>query len=405
MPDDLHARIAALAEIDSDHQGRGITREVYTPEYDRSVEYVSGLMRDAGLEVRLDAAGNLFGRWDGTEPDADRVLTGSHFDTTLDAGAYDGVLGVLGAIEAVRTLREEGFVPRRTLEVIGFAGEEPRFGAGCTGSRAMLGILDLDALIDRNGVSFADALAGAGFDPDRIGEARLDTGSVHAFVELHIEQGAVLESEGVSIGVVEHIAAPHDLRIVWRGRAMHAGATPMDLRKDALVGAAEAVVALEGLARDSPSPTVVGTVGVLEVSPGATNVIPGEVRMDVDIRDSDLDARTAVVDAFTAAVEAIAERRGLAVEIATVNSDVPAACDPVVVEAVRAACEETGFSSRAMISGAFHDAMILGREVPMGMIFVPSRDGLSHHPDEYTAPEELDRGVAVLTRTLARLLT
>jgi len=404
---DLHARIARLAEVNTERTGRGITREVYTPAYREAVDLVTGWMRDAGLETRLDAVGNLFGRWPGTDPSAPRVLTGSHFDTTLNAGAYDGVLGVLGAIEAVRMLRAEGAAPRRTIEVVGFAGEEPRFGAGCIGSRMLVGDLsreDLDAMEDRDGVSIAAALRDFGLDPDRLADAMLRAEEVFAFLELHIEQGAVLESEGIPVGVVEHIAAPHDLRVTLRGSATHSGATPMALRRDALVGAAEAVVALERLARDSASGTTVGTVGVLDVRPSAVNVVPGEVVMDVDVRDSDLAAREAVVDALRATLEEVARRRGLELRVAPLARDTPAACSPVVVDAVAGACEALALPHRRMTSGAYHDAMVLGTHgVPMGMVFVPSRDGLSHHPDEYTAPEDCDRGVAVLTRALATL--
>jgi hydantoinase/carbamoylase family amidase len=402
----LHERIDELAQINSGREGGGITREVYTADYDRAVDYISELMREAGLEVRLDSAGNLFGRWPGTAPDEPRVLTGSHFDTTLNAGRFDGVLGVLGAIEAVRELRRAGVEPGRSIEVVGFAGEEPRFGAGCIGSRAMTGAItreQLDEMRDRDGVSVAAAMRERGLDPDRIEDALLDAENVHAFVELHIEQGAVLESSGDEIGVVERIAAPHDLRVTLRGAAMHAGATPMRLRRDALAGAGEIVLELERLALASPSGSTVGTVGVLRVSPGAVNVIPGEVAMDIDVRDSDLEARERVVEALRAKLEDTARRRGLELTVSTLTRDEPAPCSPTVVEAVRDACRELGVKHRAMISGAYHDAMVLGAKVPMGMIFVPSAGGLSHHPDEYTHAPDIDRGVQVLAGALTRL--
>lgn len=402
----LHTAIAELASIDSDHAGGGLTREVYTADYARAVALVSALMEAAGLTVRQDAAGNLFGRWTGSEPALGEVWTGSHFDTTLNAGAYDGVLGVLGAIAAVDELRAAGFAPRRTIEVIGFAGEEPRFGAGCIGSRAMIGALpreELDRMIDRNGISIAAAMREVGLDPDRIAEARFDPTAVDAFVELHIEQGAVLEQQGIGVGVVGRIAAPHQLRIALTGKARHAGSTPMGLRADALTGAAEVVLAVERLARESPSGTTVGTVGVLEVSPGAVNVIPGQVTLDVDVRDVELGPREAVIDTLRSEVAAIALRRGLRVEVTQMVFDEPAPCDPRIVATVREACAELGAPYLDMPSGAYHDAMVLGAEVPIGMIFVPSRDGLSHHPDEYTAPEQLDVGVAVLAGTLRRL--
>ena len=402
----LHTAIAELAEIDSLHDGGGLTREVYTAEYSRAVLLVRGLMEEVDLEVREDAAGNLFGRWAGSDPAAPAVWTGSHFDTTLNAGAYDGVLGVLGAVDAIGRLRAAGFEPRASIEVIGFAGEEPRFGAGCIGSRAMIGELargDLDTMIDRDGVSIAAAMRAVGLDPDRIGEAEFDPARVGAFVELHIEQGAVLEQRGIGLGVVVRIAAPHQLRVTFTGKPRHAGSTPMGLRLDALCGAAELVLAVERLARESPSGTTVGTVGTVAVAPGAVNVIPGEVTVDVDVRDVVLEPREQVIAAIEAAVAEIASRRGLESAVRQMVFDTPAPCDPRIVETVRAACEELGTPYLEMASGAYHDAMVLGAKVPIGMIFVPSRDGLSHHPDEYTDPAELELGVKVLAGTLARL--
>jgi ureidoglycolate amidohydrolase len=402
----LHDAIAELAGFNDDAAAGGITREVYTPTYAAALERVAEWMRDAGLETRLDAVGNLFGRWVGSEPDAARVLTGSHVDTTLNAGRYDGVVGVLGAIEAVRQLRADGIEPRRSIELVAWAGEEPRFGTGCVGSRAAAGRLrraDLDRLRDRDGVSMADALRGAGFDPDRLRDAEIDSANVHALVELHIEQGAVLEESGDPIGVVTAIAAPHDFRVTLRGAATHAGATPMHLRRDALAGAAEAMGALERLARGSPSGTTVASVGVLRVLPGAINVVPGAVELDVDVRDADADARERVVHDWLAEARAIAGRRGLTVEVAPIVEDDPVACDPVVVEAAAAAAQALGVPFRRMTSGAYHDAMIMGARVPIGMIFVPSAGGISHHPDEHTDPDEIERGVRVLAGTLERL--
>lgn len=405
-PGRLHANIAALAELNDDPAAGGITREVYTPTYALALERVSGWMREAGLVVRLDAVGNLYGSWAGSDAAAPRVLTGSHVDTTLNAGAYDGVLGVLGAIEAVHALRARGVAPRRTLEVVAWAGEEPRFGTGCVGSRCAAGDLsraDLDRLADRDGVTMAVALREAGFDPDMLGDAVIDPATVHALVELHIEQAIVLEEYGEAIGVVEAIAAPHDFRLVFEGAATHAGATPMDLRRDALVGAAEAVVAVERVARASSSGTTVGTVGVVRALPGAINVVPGVASLDVDVRDSDAQARAEVVTGIVAESRAIADARGLTLRVEEIVEDTPVTCSPEVVAASVAACEELQYNYRRMISGAYHDAMILGRRFPVGMIFVPSRGGVSHHPDEYTAPEELDRGVEVLAGTLERL--
>jgi hydantoinase/carbamoylase family amidase len=402
----LHAAIAELATYNDDSAAGGITREIYTPTYARALDRVIAWMRDAGLQTRLDAVGNLYGSWAGSEPAAPRVLTGSHVDTTLNAGAYDGVLGVLGAIDAIHTLRAAGFTPRRTIEVVAWAGEEPRFGTGCVGSRCAAGDLsraDLERLVDRDGITMAVALRQAGLDPDALRDAVIDPQTVHALVELHIEQAIVLETHGEAIGVVEAIAAPHDFRLTFGGAAAHAGATPMDLRRDALVGAAEAVVAIEDAARASASGTTVGTVGVIRALPGAINVVPGTASLDVDVRDSDEAAREAVVARIVQTAQAIAAARGLEVAVEAIVIDTPVRCDDAVVAATVAACEALDLTYRRMISGAYHDAMIMGRRVPVGMIFVPSRGGVSHHPAEYTAPQELDRGVAVLAGTLERL--
>jgi hydantoinase/carbamoylase family amidase len=402
----IHEQIEELAAFNCDPAGGGITREVFTPEYMAANGYVASLMERAGLTVASDSFGNLFGRLEGSEPSAPAVLSGSHIDTVLNAGRYDGVLGVLGAIEAVRGLAAGGWRPRRSVEVVCFAGEEPRFGKGCIGSRAMTGALtrsDLDSLTDIAGTTLADALRAADLDPDRLAAARIDPSGVHAFVELHIEQGIVLESAGIPVGVVTHIAAQHSMRLSLRGEAGHAGATPMRLRRDALAGAAEVIVALERLALQAASGTAVGTVGVISALPGAINVVPGTAELLVDIRDRELASRTELVDAFVAAVAAIAQRRGLEHELTTISRDVPVACSDHVVAAARTACGELGAGFTEMVSGAVHDAIIMGAQIRIGMIFVPSRGGVSHSPFEYTAPEEIDRGVAVLAGTLAIL--
>ncbi|MDX6538984.1 MAG: hypothetical protein QOI71_594 [Gaiellales bacterium] len=402
----ISEQLERLSGLNDDPLADGITREVFTPTYMRANDYVMELMAEAGLAARIDAFGNLFGRVEGSDPSAAAVLTGSHIDTTLNAGAYDGVLGVLGAIEAVRALCETGWEPVRTVEVVCFAGEEPRFGSGCLGSRALTGGLtrgEVDTMRDRDGVSIAEAMHAVGLEPDRLHDARLDTSAVHAFVELHIEQAGVLEAAGTSVGAVTHIAAPHDLLVRISGTAAHAGATPMALRRDAFAGAAEAAVELERLARDSPSGSTVGTVGIVHVGPGAINVIPGEVELHVDIRDYDLGARVVVVDAFLAALDEIVARRGLRLSVTTITHDHPATCSPIVVDAVRGACDELGQPYLDVISGAYHDAMVLGAHVPIGMIFVPSVGGISHSPLEFTAAEDIDRGVRVLAVTLRRL--
>lgn len=401
----LHDAIDELAQFNQAPELGGITREVYTPEYDLARDFVAAQLSARELPTRIDAVGNLIGALEGSEPDLPRVMTGSHIDTTLNAGRYDGVVGVLGGIEALARIAA-GPRPRRTIELIAFAGEEPRFGRGCIGSQMMAGRLqrrDLDLLRDRDGVTVAQALTAAGLDPEQAEEARVPPADVHAMLELHIEQGGRLESEGVPLGVVTRIAAAHDLRIEITGRAVHSGATPMHLRHDALAGAAEATLSVERIAAGSASGTTVGTVGILSALPGAVNIVPGSATMVVDIRDSDGAARDRAVSAFMAELHEICERRGLSVSVEVIQDNRPSRCAPLVIDAVRASCQTTGAGHLEMHSGAYHDCMSFAPEVPIGMIFVPSVGGISHAPNEFTAPEDIDRGVEVLSESLIRL--
>jgi ureidoglycolate amidohydrolase len=402
----LHAALQELAGFNTTPELGGVTREVFTPTYMRALSFLRSRMESVGLQTRVDAMGNLIGLYRGREPGLARVLSGSHFDTTLNAGRYDGVVGVLGAIEALAMLRERGVQPRRSIEVIGFAGEEPRFGLGCLGSRAMMGRLsraDLDRLRDREGTSLTDALRDAGLQPDALGGVRVNPEAVHAFVELHVEQGGILDGAGVGLGIVTAIAAAHDIRVTVRGTATHSGATPMRERHDALAGAIEALAEVEPAALASPSGTTVATVGVLQVLPGAVNVVPGEVRAVIDVRDSNLDARRQVVERVLATLAATCERRGLTWEAETVQENTPAQCSAAAVDAFREAATKLDIEHLEMTSGAYHDAVSFAPEVPIGMVFVPSEGGLSHCPEEYTAPADIDRGVAVLALALERL--
>jgi hydantoinase/carbamoylase family amidase len=333
------------------------------------------------------------------------VLVGSHLDTTLNAGPLDGVYGVLAAIEAVDRLRGSGGVPGRSVEVVAITAEEPRFATGCLGSRALVGDMSADLarrLTDREGITLAEAMERLSMDPERIPDARLPEGHAGLFVELHIEQGAMLEQRGSRLGIVDAIAAPHDMRITVTGTAAHAGTTPMGLRRDAFLGAAEIALAVEAGALASRGRTV-GTVGAVSVRPGANNIVPGNVEIEIDIRDTELDPREAVVAEVLSTAEAVCARRGLELDVKTIAQDTPVSCSGTVQKAVAEACEECGVEGHVMASGAYHDAMVLARKMPVGMLFVPSAGGVSHHPDEYTDPADLDLGVDVLAGTLRRL--
>jgi len=383
-----------------------VTRVLFTEADLAGRDYVRELMRDAGLELVEDAAGNIVGRWPGSDPAAPRVGTGSHCDAIPHAGKYDGTVGVLGGIAAVRALRAAGYEPRCSIDVIMFTSEEPtRFGIGCSGSRLLGGAVSaeaLAALTDADGISFDEARRRAGYDGD-LASVPLSSSDYAAFVELHVEQGPVLEQEGVAIGAVTAIAAPASFRVCFEGDGGHAGTVLMADRRDALVPAAELIQLAERLARDSVSDDTVATVGIVDVHPGAVNSIPRRATLSFDVRDTDQAVRDGVVETLMDRARELARERGLTCDIEIINADPPAAAADDIVAAVEQASAAEGLSCRRQVSRAYHDALFMARVTPMGMIFVPSKGGISHRPDEYTAPGEIAAGVAVLARTLAAL--
>lgn len=401
----LTAEIEELARL-SDTAYPSVTRVLFTETDMRARAWLTERMVDAGLAVRGDAVGNLFGRWVGEDPDAPAVATGSHIDAIPDAGRFDGVVGVLGGLEAIRALRAAGVRPRRSIELIMFTAEEPtRFAYGCLGSRVLAGVVGperLERLRDADGLSLDDARTQAGVSGSIAG-ARLRPGAYAAFVELHIEQGPELERTGVPIGVVTAIAAPATLRVELSGAGGHAGAVLMAERHDPLVAAAEVVQAVDRLARASGSPDTVGTVGLLTLEPGAVNSIPRRVRMDIDVRDVDRARRDGVLEAVRAAARDAAASRGVTHADEILNADGPATSDPAVLAAVEEACGELGLASTRMVSRAYHDAVFMAQVCPAAMIFVPSAGGISHRPDEYSSPQEVVRGAEVLAGALARM--
>lgn len=401
----LSAEIEELARI-SDHPYPSVTRVLFTPTDMAGRAWLAERLRAAGLTIRTDPMGNVFARLEGTEPDLPAVATGSHTDAIPEAGRFDGVVGVLGGLEALRAIRAAGVTPRRSIELICFTAEEPtRFGIGCLGSRVMAGTLDaarLAALRDAGGGSLDDARAAVGMTGAAV-DARLPEGAYHAFVELHIEQGPELEAEGLDIGVVTAIAAPATLRMELTGAGGHAGALLMPLRHDPLVVAAGVVQEVDRAARETGHPDSVATVGLLRVEPGAVNSVPRRVVMEIDVRDTDEARRDGMVDRIRAFGAAHAAERGVGHADAVINQDRPCTSDPEVVDAAEAACAEAGASHRRMVSRAYHDTLFMARICPTGMVFVPSRGGVSHRPDEFTEEPQIARGVAVLAGTLARL--
>ncbi|GAB4244964.1 MAG: Zn-dependent hydrolase [Candidatus Methylacidiphilales bacterium] len=401
----LVAEMDALA-LHSETAPPAVTRLVFSPEDRAARAMVTSLFEEAGLNVRTDAVGNTFARWEGSDPDRGVFATGSHIDAIPNAGKFDGVVGVLGAIEAVRSLRAVGFQPSASIEIILFTSEEPtRFGLGCLGSRLLSRQLDpgrADALTDGAGKTLAAWRAEAGFTGD-LTSVPLKQGAYAGFIELHIEQGPILEREKMAIGAVEKIAAPAALRLRLEGEGGHAGAVLMPDRRDACLGGAEVALAVERLVTSLGSPDGVGTTGVFTISPGAINSIPFEAVLEIDLRDTDHAARQAVEEQLRKEIEAVASRRGLSFSVETINSDPPAVADPGLVMAVETAAAEEGVTCRRMISRAYHDSLFMALVAPTSMIFIPCRNGYSHRPDEYTEPEAVRAGVAVLARTLAHL--
>jgi allantoate deiminase len=399
----LWHRLSELSEIGKQESG-GVTRLSFTQEERAAKDLVASYMEEAGLAVREDAVGNLFGRREGSDPDAPAVLVGSHVDSVYDGGNFDGPLGVLAAIEVAQTMQEDGIETDHPVEVVAFTDEEgARFSFGMIGSRALAGTLSPEDLEheDANGISIADAMRDYGLDPEIIEEAARQPDSLAAYVELHIEQGRVLENEGLSAGVVTGIAAPVWRRLVFTGETGHAGTTPMGMRRDALAAAAGAMAVIEDEA--SGTGTSVGTVGQLGVEPGGINIIPGRVEISVDLRDIDEETRDRLEDRILTRVREICEKRGVGFETEVLQRMVPVSCSQEVREAVQAACEGLGLRPYDLASGAAHDGMQLVRSCPMGMIFIRSRDGISHNPDEWSTEEDCATGANTLYSTVLNL--
>ena len=392
----LWRRLSELAEIGRSESG-GVTRLSFTDEERSAKDLVASYMEEAGLSVREDAVGNLFGRREGRDPEAPAVLVGSHVDSVYNGGDFDGPLGVLAGIEVVQAMEENGVLTERPIEVVAFTDEEgARFSFGMIGSRALAGHLSPGDLehTDGDGLSVALAMREYGLDPDQVDDARRGQGSLAAYLELHIEQGRVLEAEDLPAGIVTGIAGPVWLRFSLRGESGHAGATPMDRRHDALAAAAEIVGAVEEASSSTPS--AVGTVGQIEARPGGINIIPGGVDFSVDLRDIDVAVRDGVEGRIRERAEEVCARRGVELGIEELQRLDPAPCSEEVRTVISAACEELGIRPHSLPSGAGHDGMHLASLCPMGMIFVRSKDGISHNPKEWSSREDCEAGCNVL---------
>lgn len=403
--DGLLSELMTLAKI-SEAEPPVVTRVVFSEADMRARAYVRGLCEAAGLAVSVDAVGNTFARWQGSEPELAPIGTGSHIDAIPNAGLYDGCVGVLGGLEAIRVLQKMGFKPRRSIELVIFTAEEPtRFGIGCLGSRMMGGVLSPEkalALRDKDGRGLDELRTQAGFSGP-LNSVPVPSGRFHQFVELHIEQGPYLEAEGIDVGLVTHIAAPASQNIVIEGEGGHAGGRLMPGRKDALAAAAELILALEAAAKSTGAVDTVGTVGICEVFPGAVNSIPSRVRLTTDVRDTDRERRDRVLASLEAASKEVGARRGVTITTELLNADPPTVCDPAILAALEASAIAAGKSYRKMVARAYHDSSFVSCIAPTAMLFIPCRGGVSHRPDEYASPEWIGSGVHVLARTLATL--
>ena len=405
---DKHRLISEIEELAliSDAEAPAVTRVVFTPTDLKARAWFLARCKEARLAVRQDAIGNIFARWNGQDLTAAAVATGSHIDAIPNAGKYDGVVGVLGGLEAIRALQQSGFSPKRSIELILFTSEEPtRFGIGCLGSRLLSGSLSADAakkMTDKDGASIEEVRHAAGFQGE-LETVKLPAGHYEAFVELHIEQGPLLEQKQIPLGIVSKIAAPSSFRISVEGVGGHAGGVLMPDRRDALCAASELILTIEHEAKSSGSADTVATVGICEVFPGAVNSIPSRVHLGVDIRDTNLHWRDTLISAVDASCHAIAAKRGVTIRQELVNADAPGDCAANIVDALSASCKKHGLTFLTMVSRAYHDSLFMSRIAPVGMLFIPCRNGYSHRPDEYASPEDIARGTLVLAETLRSL--
>jgi N-carbamoyl-L-amino-acid hydrolase len=394
----LNGTLAQLSRFGRNDKG-GITRVAYS-EADREARaFVMDLMRGAGMNVRVDAAGNIIGRLDGTANNLPPLMTGSHIDSVPEGGNYDGQVGSMAAIEVAHTLRNSSGL-RHPLEVVIFQNEEN----GKVGSKAIRGqdpatYLDLTT---HSGKTVREGIRFIGGDPDRVLEARRERGSIAACVELHIEQGAVLQAAGIPIGVVQGIVGIKRWNVTVTGFANHAGTTPMDRRQDALLGAARFIDMVHRVSRAVPGPHV-ATVGTIAAVPGAPNVIPGEARLSLEIRDLQMPTIDRLFENMRIESDRIASSTGTRFAFAQNYRTEPAACDARIQDVIEEAARSVGLSARRLPSGAGHDAQEIAQLAPTGMIFIPSRGGISHSAEEYSAPEQITAGADVLLRTLISL--
>lgn len=399
-PEAVTAAIDELANI-VEPDRPGWTRRALTDEALAGRDQVARQMKAAGLQVRIDGAGNVVGLLEGRSGGR-ALVTGSHTDTVQGGGRFDGIVGVVGAIEAVRLLQQSDVQLDHDLLLVDFYGEEANdFGLSCLGSRALTGNLGLDHLArsDADGRTLGDTMRSSGVDPDSALASRWAASDVEAFIELHIEQGPVLELAGASIGVVSAIAAIARAELTFHGRRDHAGTMPVDLRHDAAAAAAEALLTVEKLGRDGG----IALAGQLVIEPGAANVVPDLARLTAEFRSTDVDWMHRRREMFDEAAQAAAARRGVSVETEWISGEPRVQMTDAVASLIDTAASQAGYRAVTLPSGAGHDTVQMASITDVGMIFVPSRDGRSHCPEEFTEATDLARGIDVLARTLVNL--
>jgi ureidoglycolate amidohydrolase len=403
--DRLNREIDMLSAFSVD-EAPAVTRIVFSEQDRQARAWLKTRFIEAGLQVREDAVGNTFARWPGTKPELPAVATGSHVDAIPHAGKYDGVVGVLGGLEAIRALQQSGFAPKRSIELVLFTAEEPTlFGIGCLGSRLLSGILPAavdQTLKDSEGKTLAEWRQQAGFTGS-LESVRLQSGNYSAFVELHIEQGPILEQESMPLGIVTNIAAPASFRIRIEGEGGHAGGKLMPGRRDALCAASEIILAVERAALATGAIDTVATVGICNVHPGAVNSVPSHVELAVDLRDTHEARRNRAQMEIQSVCDEVAARRKVAISLQPINADAPANSSPAIVGTLTSACEAAQIPYRQMVSRAYHDSLFMARIAPIAMLFIPCRGGVSHRPDEYADPQHIAQGVQVLAHALALL--
>ena len=403
-PGRLRSRLEALSLYGRPEGGTfaaGVSRVAYSDADIAGRRYVLGLMREAGVEPRLDAAGNIFARREGRDASAKPILFGSHIDSVPQGGNFDGDLGSLAAIEVIEVLRERGHVTRHPLETVVWAHEESTaFGRGLAGSRIVAGeVTTADLAQTWNGLTREQAIRRIGGAPDRLAEAAREKGSLHGYVELHIEQGATLHRESIPVGIVQGIVAIDGFDATIAGFANHAGTTPMDQRQDALIAASQLTLAVRDIVTARPGRQV-GTVGHIEVSPNSPNVIPGEVRLSIELRDLSAQTLNALAAAITARAEQIARETRTTITLKPSRHNPAATADARLQDLIARAAGRRGLHAIRLPSGAGHDAQMMARLCPMAMIFVPSVDGISHSPRENTSWADCANGATMLLDTV-----